>query len=313
MIPANHVGFQKFIGLQNNSSRMSKVRPKPTKYRRIDSEETFSSTVSFHLTRIIDKINALKVLSDWRSQTLDKQLDLMKAMHFFEVSKLKGKDKSAYDDYESYISQYATEEKKSKKIQRPTVIDAIRAMNIQSPKAVYMIHKETKMYNDRENIRRASKEMILVYLIIIFEEFLTNILISLFKQRPELLKSSQKSIKYEEAFQYDNLTELLGAISRREVESEINSDIDILGKYLSDKFGLKLNKRSDWKQFKEYFYRRNITVHNYGYPNATYIHKTGYKGPIDWLEIDNNYLEEAFRNFESYSNEIHSFFSGKFH
>jgi hypothetical protein len=98
MIPANHVGFQKFIGLQNNSLRMSKVGPpKPTKYRRIDNEETFSSTVSFHFTRIIDKIHALKVLSDWRSQTLDKQLDLMKAMHFFEVSKLKGKDKSAYE------------------------------------------------------------------------------------------------------------------------------------------------------------------------------------------------------------------------
>ena len=91
-----------------------------------------------------------------------------------------------------------------------------------------MIHKETEMYNHRENVRRAYKEMLLVYLIIIFEEFLTNILISLYRKRPELLKSSQKSIKYEEAFQYDNLAELLGAISQREIESEINSDIDKL-------------------------------------------------------------------------------------
>lgn len=292
---------------------MSKVGPsKPTKYRRIDSEEVFSSTVSFHFTRIIDKIHALKVLSDWRSQTLDKQLDLMKAMHFFEVSKLKGKDKSAYDDYNLYISQYAAEEKKSKKIQRPAEIDAIRAMNIQRPKAVYMIHKETKMYNDRENIRRASKEMILVYLIIVFEEFLTNMLVSLYRKRPELLKSSKKSITYEEGFQHENLTELLGAISRREVETEINSDIDHLGKYLSDKFRLMLNKRSDWKQFKEHFYRRNIIVHNYGYPNLIYIRKTGYKGPIDWLEIDNQYLEDAFSIFELYSIELKRFFSSKY-
>jgi hypothetical protein len=101
------------------------------------------------------------------------------------------------NDYESYISQYAADEKRSKKIQRPTEIDAIRAMNIQRPKAVYMINKETKMYNDRENVRRASKEMILVYLIIVFEEFLTNILVSLYRKRPELLKSSKKSITYE--------------------------------------------------------------------------------------------------------------------
>ena len=178
----------------------------------------------------------------------------------------------------------------SGKIQRPTERDAIVAMNIQSPKTVIMIHKETEMYNHRENIRMASKEMILVYLIIVFEEFLTNLLASLFRKRPESLKYSQKSISYEEAFQYDSLSDLLGAISRREVDTEINSGIDNLGKYLSDKFRLMLHKRSDWKQFKEYFYRRNIITHNYGYPNATYIQKTGFKGPIDWLEVDNNYL-----------------------
>jgi hypothetical protein len=108
------------------------------------------------------------------------------------------------------------------------------------------------------------------------------------------------------------LTELLGAISRREVETEINSDIDHLGKYLSDKFSLMLNNRSDWKQFKEHFYRRNIIVHNYGYPNLIYIRKTGYKGPIDWLEIDNQYLEDAFSIFELYSIELKRFFSSKY-
>ena len=287
--------------------------PTARNFRWTDDDEPFSSISSFHHIRFTDKIRALRVINDLQSKTLEDYLKKLKEKNALEVSRLEGKDKSAYDDYTDYISLYGVWEKISNKIQRPTDRDAITATSIQSPKVIHMIHKETEMYNHRENVRRAYKEMLLVYLIVIFEEFLTNILISLYRKRPELLKSSQKSIKYEEAFQYDNLAELLGAISQREIESEISSDIDKLGKYFSDKFRLMLNKRGDWKQFKEYFYRRNIIVHNYGFPNPTYVQKTGYKGPQDWLEIDNRYLEQAFGNFESYSFEIHRFFIGKFH
>ena len=38
------------------------------------------------------------------------------------------------------------------------------------------------------------------------------------------------------------------------------------------------------------FYRRNIVVHNYGFPDAKFIKETKFRGKKDeWLEIDEHY------------------------
>lgn len=146
-----------------NKSGPSKARD----FRWTDDDEPFSSISSFHHIRLTDKIRALRVINDLQSKTSEDYLKKLKEKNALEVSKLEGKDKSAYYDYSAYISLYAAWEKNSNKIQRPTDRDAITAMNIQSPKVIHMIHKETEMYNHRENVRRAYKEMLLVYLIII--------------------------------------------------------------------------------------------------------------------------------------------------
>jgi hypothetical protein len=54
------------------------------------------------------------------------------------------------------------------------------------------------MYHNREHIRRASKEMMLVYLIIIFEEFLTNLMRSLFRKRHDMFRFSTRGVLYGE-------------------------------------------------------------------------------------------------------------------
>ena len=186
-------------------------------------------------------------------------------------------------------------------------------LNIEDPIVAKVMLEETKLYNHREHIRRSSKEMILIYLITIFEEFLDNLLSSLFRKRPEILKSSQRSITYQEAFQYADLYELLKVGSKREARSVIDLDVDKLGKYLSTKFKLNLNQRRDWDQFKEFFYRRHIIVNNYGYPDSIYIAKIKRKVHDDeWLEIENTYLAKAFDIFEKYSNYISGFFDKKY-
>ena len=75
------------------------------------------------------------------------------------------------------------------------------------------------------------------------------------------------------------------------------------------RLGLNLDKRDDWTKFKEFFYRRNIVVHNYGFPDSTYIEKTNFKGKKnEWLEISDTYISQAFNIFENYANEIAVFF-----
>lgn len=182
----------------------------------------------------------------------------------------------------------------------------------ESPKVAKVLHKETEMYTMRENIRRSSREMILVYLITIFEEFLSNVLKNLFMKRPEILKSSEKKVSYQEAFQCKTLNELLKHISEKEVKDLIGYDIEEFGKYLSKTHHLDLTKHKEWKQFKEFFYRRHAIIHNYGFPDSKYIFKTGYKGNKDaWLETDKRYLDNAFRIFKEYSIGIAIFFWNK--
>lgn len=276
-------------------------REKVTIYRENDKSESFHSLLSHNLTFFKDKIYALRVINELSSKVLQNHIQSIKEEMDQRVAKLPTKAKSEYDSLgmEIVASSHQSIETDN--------------LNIEDPIVDKVMLEETKLYNHREHIRRSSKEMILIYLITIFEEFLDNLLSSHSRKRPEILKSSRRSITYQEAFQYADLNELLKAGSKREARSVIDLDVDKLGKYLSTKFKLNLNQRRDWDQFKEFFYRRHIIVHNYGYSDSIYIAKIKRKVHDDeWLEIDNTYLAKAFDIFEKYSNYISGFFDKKY-
>jgi hypothetical protein len=272
---------------------------KATIYRSDNKSESFTSLLSFHHSSLKDRIDALRVINELSSKVLDGHLQSLNEEIDQKIAKLPKKAKSEYD---SLGMEMLTSSSQS------IEIDDI---NIEHPTVAKIIEEETEMYNHREHIRRSSKEMILVYLIIIFEEFLSNLLSTLLRKRPEILKSSHKT--YKEAFQHLDLYELLKVSSKKEALSIIDLDIDKLGEYLYTKFKFNLNQRTDWNQFKEFFYRCHVIVHNYGYPDPVYLAKTKYKVHEDeWLEIDNVYLAKAFDIFEKYSNQISVFFDKKY-
>jgi hypothetical protein len=184
---------------------------------------------------------------------------------------------------------------------------------IKNPKIAGLFARETEMYNHRDHIRRASKESVLVYLVIIFEEFLNNLLSALLSKRHDVLKGSGKTIRYAEALEHTDIYELVKTMSKEEAKDIVESDIEELNKHLEKRFHLCLSKRQDWPKFKEFFYRRNIVVHNYCVPDSTYIAKTKFKGEKNYsLEIDNTYINEAFSIFENYADQIAHFFGKKY-
>jgi hypothetical protein len=272
-----------------------------TIYRSNDKSESFHSLLSHHQTLLKNKICALRVINELSSNVLDSHLQSIKEEMDQKVAKLPKKAKSEYDSIgmEIVASSHQSIETDD--------------LNIEYPMVAKIMLEETKVYNHRQHIIRSSKEMIFIYLIIIFEEFLANVLSTLFRKRPQILKSSQKSITYQEAFQHVDLYELLKAVSKREAGSAIDLDIDKLSVYLSKKFKFSLNQRTDWDQFKEFFYRRHVIVHNYGYPDPIYIAKVKHKVHEDeWLETDNTYLAKAFDIFEKYSKHISAYFDKKY-
>jgi hypothetical protein len=270
-------------------------------YRSNDKSESFHSLLSHHQTLLKNKICALRVINELSSKALDSHLQSIKEELDQKVARLPKKAKSEYDSIGMKIVASSDQSIETDDL------------NIEHPMVAKIMLEETKLYNHRQHIIRSSREMIFIYLIIIFEEFLASVLGTLFRKRPQILKSSQKSITYQEAFQHVDLYELLKAVSKREAGSAIDLDIDKLSVYLSKKFKFSLNQRTDWDQFKEFFYRRHVIVHNYGYPDSIYIAKVKHKVHEDeWLETDNTYLAKAFDIFEKYSKHISAYFDKKY-
>jgi hypothetical protein len=119
------------------------------------------------------------------------------------------------------------------------------------------------------------REMSLVYLVTAFEVYLSDIVKLAFSVRKEMLRASERSITAKEAVSYPDLPSLLSGIIDKEVKDLLNGNVDEISNTLSKKFGsLKLEEDAGWQQFREYFYRRNIVVHNYGKPDSNYDLKT---------------------------------------
>jgi hypothetical protein len=212
-----------------------------------DRKVSFSSLLSFYHTILKDKIRALRVLNDMSSNMIENYLVSEKEKFRNKVDATLNKEEKE----EYYVNLSVGIISNSKYI-------------IKNPKIAGLLAKETEMYNHRENIRRASKESVLVYLVIIFEEFLSNLLSALFMKRHDVLKGSNKIISYVDALEYTDIYELVKTISKIETKDIVESSIEKLNEHLENRFHLCLSRRTDWPKFKEFFYRRNIVVHNYG-------------------------------------------------
>jgi hypothetical protein len=264
-----------------------------------DEKASLSSLLNDHHTALMDKIHALRAINTLTHNMLEDYLDLEKVKFFQKAD-------SGLNDDERWEYKFRA----SLETVAPT-----GQFKFKHPKVHKMYGEETRMYHYREDIRRASKEMMLVYLIIVFEEFLTNILSALFRKRRDVFRFSNNLVSYKEVLEHTNIYELITTMSKEKAKAITESGIDNLNNYLKDKLklSLSLDKRDDWPQFREFFYRRNIVVHNYGVPDTEYITQTNSKAnKKDWLEINDHYITTAFSMFENYVNEITQSFHHKF-
>ena len=113
--------------------------------------------------------------------------------------------------------------------------------------------------------------------------------------------------------EHTDIYELVKTMSIEQAKAITESGIDNLNKYLKDELKLDLDNRNDWSQFREFFYRRNIVVHNYGVPDTTYITETkSNANKRDWLEINDQYISTALSMFGTYAHDIMHFFGEKY-
>lgn len=156
------------------------------------------------------------------------------------------------------------------------------------------------------------RDMSLVYLVAAFENFLRDVLKITFGRKPEILSTSQKSITYEELVRFKQIDDALHHIIEKEASSVVNQDIEGINKYFTDKFKVKMSVYTNWKEFKERFYRRNIIIHNGGVTNRVYRSKTGYEGKDKRMYVSEEYLEKSFEMFEVVGFSVSEHFESKF-
>lgn len=165
----------------------------------------------------------------------------------------------------------------------------------------------------KENFHRFLREMILVNLVSQLELLLENNFIYVFGSIPDLLKSKEKTMDYEELLKLGSFDSISDRIVNKEAQSIIKEEIDKINQILNKKYEIMdLSTTPDWKKFKERFYRRNLIVHHMSFVDDTYRMKTGFTGKEKLLYLDDEYLKESISLFMKYAHVIHHAFVNKF-
>lgn len=240
-------------------------------------------------------LKLLRYINDKLPQLAADDLTAAKDDFHRRVEQLDPEGKKQYDKYEEYSKN---------RRKRKLVIDHEEAGRLHHERMDLFV-----LYPLR--VPQFIREMTLVYLITSFEVYLSDILKLAFRVRKEMLKASPKYIPYKEAISYPDMDCLLDGIIDKEVKEILNKNIDDISKTLAGKFkSLNLEENGEiWQKFREYWYRRNIIIHNYGKPDSTYNRKT--KSNYDHgkrLLVEQNYLNEGFDLFESYADMLYSYF-----
>lgn len=167
-----------------------------------------------------------------------------------------------------------------------------------------IIQKITETFINGSRYESFIKEMSLVYLITSFEEFLDNLLNSIYSIKPVSLKGGSEQMSYDEIIDAKNHEELIDKMIRKKIKGLMEQGFDDINKDLKRYFHLDLSKNYDYDKFKERFYRRNILIHNNLYPDEQYRDLTGYKGKFVRLGITDIYLQRSYSLFSRYATQI---------
>lgn len=222
-----------------------------------------------------------------------------------KVTKLDEKSMADVKKFGDFLSK-VIKETKSKKLGERTLSISV------SNRAGKFISEAVRIRMLWWGFNRFIRDMSLVYLIAGFKSFLESILRISFQKKPEILASCQKSIQFKELTKFKDINDAKQQIIEKEISSVIDQDIEDINKYFERKFNTELSQFTNWKKFKERFYRRNVIIHRSGRTDKIYRLKTGYKGKDTRMSVSQNYLEDSIRLFENIGLKISEHFDNKF-
>ena len=154
-----------------------------------------------------------------------------------------------------------------------------------------------------EAAQKALPNMFLLAIVSQFDAFITDLLKSLFKEKPELIFTSDKQISFSDLSQFASLDEARESIIEKAVEGIVRQSHEKQFERLEKLFGTSLRDGLDvWPTFIEITERRNLLAHTSGVVSTQYVNVCRRNG-IPESEIPNvgeklsfpsNYLESSY-------------------
>lgn len=141
--------------------------------------------------------------------------------------------------------------------------------------------------------------MSFVYLVALFDAFLSDAFSAVAKARPGILKSSKKQISYERVLEFGSIGALIEFIVTRELNELSYKSIGDQAEYYKDRFGVSLGDSGiAIAALVELRATRNLLVHNNGIVNQIFIELVPETtlNIGDAVKIDASYLEIAMKN-----------------
>src|SRR5690606_16202826 len=133
----------------------------------------------------------------------------------------------------------------------------------------YSIIKKTRMHS--AIFSDLLPKMALVSLVSLFDAYLSRLIKNMFLVKPELLNSSDKSLKFSDLVEFDSLEDARSSVIGMEIESILRESHTDQFKWLEEKIKIPLRDLDSWKVFIEITERRNLFVHADGLVNKQYL------------------------------------------
>jgi hypothetical protein len=276
-----------------------KVSTKKGKKISRDSKQTVSERYDFILTQVKRDIDIVKQLNKVASKSFDEDYN-----NFSKQTKEKMKNFSANEknQYLRYIKLLKKQKKK----------DFKKGYVKLSPEVTKIIYEMFKSFYFFNRFKSIMGEMSLVYIVSLFGEYLKDVFLFTLRIEPNILKSSSKTFKLSELIQIKDIEELKNEIVEKEVSREIENGINGMQSFALDKFKIDFKDYVKFKKVEEIFARRNIIIHNRGYPNKRYKERTNYIGKHKRLNVTENYLSVSLNTLELFANFVNDKFKLKF-
>jgi hypothetical protein len=140
--------------------------------------------------------------------------------------------------------------------------------------------------------------MSFVYLVALFDAFLTDAFEAVIHQRPEMLKS-KKQISYEKLLEFSSLDSLIEYLAKREMNELSYKSIKEQAEHYRDRFGVSLEESGvSLPVLVELRAARNLLVHSNGVVNHIYLEQVAATPYAlgESIVVERTYFDSAVRS-----------------